>query len=676
MRHYIRLFIVAILAQAQGLAVMAQGWPSGYGGVMLQGFFWDSYVDTQWGNLEAQADELSEYFDLVWVPQSGNCNTTYNVMGYTPVYWYDQNSSFGTEAQLRSLIATFRQKGIGVIADVVVNHRGSLGAGGSWVDFPVETYNGVTYSMGPADICVDDDGGATALKYAVTGAKDTGEDWSGMRDLDHTGDNVQRNVTAYLNFLKDDMGYAGFRYDMTKGYAAKYTGLYNSTVRPEFSVGEYWDGNVTLVRNWLDGTRVDGAVQSAAFDFPTRYAIRDACNSGNWSKLSATGLAGDDAYKRYAVTFVENHDTQYRSADYKGDPVTANVEAANAFIMAMPGTPCVFLPHWKSFKTAIKQQITARKTAGVNCESAVSVLRNSSALYVAEVSGTSGRLLFVAGSGAYTPAAGYRQVMSGTGYKMYMSVDVESPWVSVPSGTYGAAFDVTLTALSGSADSGVRLVYTTDGSEPAAQSAAATDGQKITIDRSCTLKVGLLSGGTVRKVVTRRYEIKPFEPHKATVYVKDPGWNGMYFYTWANDAKNTQLCGSWPGTAITEIRTIGGVKWYCRSFDIPVEDYSFNIIFNKGSNSDQTVDIGPVSEDKYYEISAVKTNGKYTVTDVTATVSGIGNVVAEVAASVPVRVFSVSGCLLRTLPAGTTAAEALDGLDRGLYIIGGKKYVR
>ena len=311
----------------------AQGWPANYGGVMLQGFYWDSFVDTQWSNIESQADELSEFFDLVWVPQSGNCNTTYNVMGYTPVYYYDQNSSFGTESQLRSMISALGKRGVGVIADVVVNHRGSLGVGGSWVDFPAETHNGVTYQMGLADICRDDDGGATARLYNVTGAADTGEDWSGMRDLDHTSKNVQDNVIAYLRFLKDELGYAGFRYDMTKGYAAKYTGLYNSTVAPQFSVGEYWDGNATLLRNWVDGTMVDGKPQSATFDFATRYAIRDACNGGNWSKLSGIGLASYRDYRRYAVTFVENHDTQYRDASSPGDPVHSYVEAANAYIL-------------------------------------------------------------------------------------------------------------------------------------------------------------------------------------------------------------------------------------------------------------------------------------------------------------------------------------------------------
>ena len=55
------------------LMMLAQGWPANYGGVMLQGFYWDSYSDSRWTRLEAQADELAEFFTLVWVPQSANC---------------------------------------------------------------------------------------------------------------------------------------------------------------------------------------------------------------------------------------------------------------------------------------------------------------------------------------------------------------------------------------------------------------------------------------------------------------------------------------------------------------------------------------------------------------------------------------------------------------------------
>ena len=33
---------------------------------------------------------------------------------------------------------------------------------------------------------------------------------------DHKSENVQKIIKAYLKFLKEDMGYTGFRYDMVK----------------------------------------------------------------------------------------------------------------------------------------------------------------------------------------------------------------------------------------------------------------------------------------------------------------------------------------------------------------------------------------------------------------------------------------------------------------------------
>lgn len=48
----------------------ATGWPAGYQGVMLQGFYWDSYEATSWAKLEKSADELSKYFKLIWIPNS------------------------------------------------------------------------------------------------------------------------------------------------------------------------------------------------------------------------------------------------------------------------------------------------------------------------------------------------------------------------------------------------------------------------------------------------------------------------------------------------------------------------------------------------------------------------------------------------------------------------------
>ena len=432
------------------------------------------------------------------------------------------------------------------------------------------------------------------------------------------------------------------------------------------------------MKNWIDGTKVDGVIQSASFDFPTRYAIRDACNQNNWSKLSNKGINGYDEYKRYSVTFVDNHDTQYRSASEPQDPVKSFVEAANAYILSMPGTPCVFLQHWKQYKSSIKQLITLRKLVGIHNESEVKELNSSGMLYAAEVTGTKGKLILSCGMG--TPAVSssdYQLVEQGSAYKVYATKSLEQPWISVPSGNYSESFQVTLSAISTDADA--KLVYTTDGSRPTASSASVDPGTSLTIDAaSATLTVGLLSGGVVKNVITRHYTIKPFEPHTATVYLKDPQWPSLYFYAWANDGKNTQLNGGWPGKTVTDYTIINGEKWYCQTFDIATADYSFNIIFDQGMGKDQTVDIGPITQDKYYEMAA-KVNGKYTVKDVTSVMTGIEGVVADVeaqTAQVPLRVYTLNGQLLRTLPAGTSLPEAVAPLAKGIYVVNGKKVVK
>lgn len=400
---------------------VAQGWPANYGGVMLQGFYWDSYTDTQWTKLEAQADDLSPYFSLIWVPQSGYCNTLTNQMGYAPIWWFDHKSAFGTETQLRSMIQTFKAKGTGIIEDVVINHRNG---NTNWCDFPTETWKGKTSTWTLADICKGDDGGKTeAQGYHLTGATDTGDDFDGARDIDHTSLNAQKNIKTYLDFLLNDLGYTGFRYDMVKGYAAKFIGIYNGSAKPQFSVGEYWD-NAASIKSWINGTQVDGTPTSAAFDFPMKYAINEALGNGQWNRLAETALANDAAYSRYAVTFVDNHDTGRSSSD-GGAPLYANIAAANAYILAMPGTPCIFLSHWKAHKTIIKKLITARRAAGVTNQSSILGATAQAGGFVLTTQGTVGKVLLLLGTTTGVNTSGYQLAVEGENFKYYVSDHVD-----------------------------------------------------------------------------------------------------------------------------------------------------------------------------------------------------------------------------------------------------------
>lgn len=598
----------------------SQGWASDYSGVMLQGFSWDSYNESQWKVLEKQADELKGYIDLVWLPQSGKCMETTQVMGYMPYYYFNQNSSFGSEADLRSLITKFKAAGIGAIADVVINHRNTDG----WYTFPAETYKGVTYQMQSTDICKNDDGGTTATQAATDGVSlsqnnDEGTDFGGCRDIDHKSENVQKVIKAYLKYLKDDLGYTGFRYDMVKGFDGSHVADYNDATGVEYSVGEYWDGN-DKIESWINRTNK----KSAAFDFQFRYNVRDAVNgaangkmttSSDWSKLNSNdNLMHDANYRRYAVTFVENHDTQKRSESEQNDPLRKDTIAANAYMLAMPGTPCIFQPHWNAYKSELKEMIAARKYAGITNMSNYANKQSKKTLYVNEVTGTKHKLLVAVGNDAagYAGETGYTKILSGYHYAYFLSNDAETSWTSMPSGSYEEGFKTTLTAVSQT--EGAKLVYTLDGSTPTAKSTTVESGKEISINGTCTLKVGLLVNGEVRNIATHQYTIEKFKAYKFMIYVNADAvkWNPLYCYTWKGANSD------WPGEKMTETKTIGGKTWYYKEVSIDNATELVNVIFNNGKNKPQTVDITGLTSTAYFEIETSKEGKKYEVKDVTA----------------------------------------------------------
>ena len=586
----------------------AQGWPADYKGVMLQGFFWDSYNDSRWARLEKQSDDLATTFDLVWVPQSGNCGG--QSMGYDDLYWFDNySSSFGDEEQLRSMIKTFKQKGIGTIADVVINHRKNVS---NWVDFPKESYKGVTYQMTSTDICADDDGGdtkkwASSNGFSLSSNNDTGEGWGGMRDLDHKSENVQKIVKAYLDFLLNDLGYIGFRYDMVKGYSASFTKMYNESAKPQFSVGECWDSSNTI-KNWINGT----SKQSAAFDFQFRYTIRNAINKGDWTYLGKQNdgnwpLVSNDyesgAYRQYAVTFVENHDTEKRS-NAAQDPIKKDTLAANAYLLAMPGTPCIFLTHWKAYKQEIANMAAVRKAVGISNTSNYEVAASNKDYYAVQVTGSNGKILAVVGNKAadYTPeSSGWKKAVSGYHYAYYVS-----------------------------------------GVDPA-------------------------------NIAYPTFTPSTFVKYDITVHVNvdQVSWSTVNFWTWGGDGSHSPKKGSWPGDEVKSTTQIGGKTWYTQTYTINDEDDAVSFVFSTGSGSPQTVDVADVTQNAFFEVLSEKDGDKHKVKDVTADyATAIRSIEAIPEGSV--KVYSLDGRLIREALDGS---EAIKSLKKGVYIINNKKVV-
>ena len=622
-----RKLFTSVLLALMPLLLMAQGWPANYGGVMLQSFVWDGYDATKWTALTANSDELSQCFDLIWVPQSGfipgdPASTPARSMGYNDVYWLKQDSYFGTETELRNMISTFKSKGTGIIADVVVNHKNGAT---NWTDFPNESKNGYSLTWNPtANICCTDE--CNRSGYPTTGANDTGDDFDGCRDLDHTNSKVQQNIITYQKFLLNDLGYAGIRLDMVKGYGGQYTKIYNQATNPTFSVGEYWDPDYNDVMNWVNAT----GKTSAAFDFPLKYVINEAVGNGNYGALSNKGIAGDPNNSRYSVTFADNHDT---GQEGNGSRLTRDWSAANAVILAMPGTPCIWVKHYNVDKTSIKAMIFARRAAGVHNQSSIVQQEYSNNGYIIRTKGTNGEVCVQLGGAANngTPS-GMKLVAQGDNYKFFCtsSLDITTPhkpgsitptptptpgtvtvyfkntqgWSSVNCYAYieggsnngewpGAAMtydaDITVNGSKGwwkyTLPSGMEnsnVIFNGDGNQypGAMEPGLAVGGSSMACDGT-DWSAATVGGGD---------DPTPQPGGKTTIYVKSA--TAPYLYVW--DGAGGEPNGAWPGAQMTQK---DGDYWVA-SFD----QAPLNAIFhnNQGGDSNQTGNIEGLSGDNYF----------------------------------------------------------------------------
>lgn len=583
--------------------------------VMLQAFYWDSYVDSRWTTLNSKAVEIASNYSLVWLPPSGNCQNS-NSMGYAPIWWFDQNSAFGTTAELKTLISSLNSKGAKAIADVVVNHRSGAT---NWTDFPTETYNGTTYSMGPAQICSTDEVANEPGQAQPTGAPDTGEDFNGSRDLDHLSTIVRNNVKGYMHFLKNEMGYSGWRYDMTKGFSASFVNEYNVAAGGYFSVGEYFDGSYDLCKTWVNNC----SNNSTTFDFPLKFRLNAAMWNGGmdltqlvWMMNGTTpqpaGLIHHPDTKRYAVTFVDNHDTYITG---NANRFNGNVPAAYAFLMGSPGVPCVLLAHWNSYNTSIFKMIAARRAVQLHSECAVTVNQYTTNLYVSTATGLNGSLISKIGSGSYTAPSDYTLAVSGTDYAIWTkTINPVAPslLVTPPGGTYYSQQTVTMTTTAGAS-----IYYTTNNTAPNNTSTLYT----IPIMVSGTQTLRAVAYNPVTQLyspeVSNTYTISSIPP-AITVRFKVPvGWTACKVYTWAG---STALSGAWPGSSMT-LENDGYYSYDVTGFtSLPI-----GVVFNNGatSSTQQTVDLS-ASADKCWDAGPL-VSGKYTAIEVPCPSVGIEN---------------------------------------------------
>lgn len=442
--------------------------------VMLQGFYWESYRhghptrfpeygDTTWYRIVTDnADAIrAARFDLIWLPPPSYAGVF--SAGYNPREYFRLDNSYGSFEQHRAMLEALLGRGIEPVADIVINHRdGSQGWAGfvrpSWGTWAI-TRNDEAFSNPASEVFatpVDQRGAEEEQPSDYAGHGGRTYSYNAFRDLDHTDPRVRRDLIRYLLQLKS-LGYRGWRYDMVHGYHARWIGVYNRASHPTFSVGEYdWDKHGAQ-RGWVwysATTPGDLRTASSVFDFSTYFTLKD--NKGNYTAWygygGGLGLVGDQTdgidWKNRAVTFLENHDTGYRTEE-NGQPQPHHgvdsflndwqVEQGYAYILTHPGVPTVFWKHYfdwgEDLQAKIRALINARKVAGVHAGSEVNTQDNARdrGVYAARILGRNGALYVRIGGSdrEWQPSdsdyADYREYARGSGWKVWIALPGNPP---------------------------------------------------------------------------------------------------------------------------------------------------------------------------------------------------------------------------------------------------------
>lgn len=384
---------------------------------MMQYFEW--YLTPEF-HLWHQIPKVANYLEnigitAVWLPPAykgaGGVNDTgYGVYDLYDLGEFDQKGAiptkYGTKEEYLNAIKTLKGNGIEVYADIVMNHK--MGADGTekvlateempndrnvTISEPKEIEAWTQYTFpGRGDKYSDFKWNWTHF-HGVDWDEKTkrngifkfyGKNWDKLvdkengnfdylmgQDIDFNNVDVAEELKRWGQWYLDTTKVDGFRLDAVKHMRADFFDDWLDTLRENnekelFAVGEYWTTNVETLANYIKETKSTMSL----FDVPLHYNFFNASNSGgNYDMRTILDNTLVKLEPDYAVTFVDNHDTQPGQALFSFVQDWFKPLAYALILLRRDGYPCVFygdyygIPHdnVRDKKEILEKLLKARK---------------------------------------------------------------------------------------------------------------------------------------------------------------------------------------------------------------------------------------------------------------------------------------------------------------------------
>jgi len=364
-------------------------------GTMMQYFHWYYPADgSLWKQIKEKAEEIKSMgITALWLPpaykgKEGGATPGYDTYDLYDLGEFDQKGSvrtkYGTKEEYIEAVNALHEKGIQVIVDIVLNHKGGADEKERIKVFRVDPNNRNVFLGGAFDIdaytkftfpgragkysqFIWDYKCFSGVDYAddlhesaiFSISNEYGDGWEDVIDTEKGNydflmfDDIEFRNPAVREELKnwgawylDQIHFDGVRLDAVKHISPKFFNEwlgYMRSIKPDlFAVGEYWaPGELPLLLKYIDAT--EGKM--SLFDASLHQNLCNASKLGkdyNLSTIFNNSLVG--VKPELAVTVVANHDTQPLQA------LEAVVEAwfkplAYALILLREGGyPCIFYP--------------------------------------------------------------------------------------------------------------------------------------------------------------------------------------------------------------------------------------------------------------------------------------------------------------------------------------------